>query len=634
VTAASLRPARLDVLAPLRWARAHVALVVFCAAVGAYYLWSVWSTGSPFTFGTTGADHYNQLSTTFLHGHLYLPLQPDPNLLQLPNPYDPIANGPFRNAQGSHDLSLYKDHFYLYWGPTPALLAFMPFRLLPFGDLPQTLAIAVFAFVGFCFSVAVLRNLVHRYVPGTPRWMLGAAALMLALGNAAPFTLRRAAVYEVAITAGFCLAFIALYLVVTGLEGRVRPWRLAWASLLLGLAVGARPTMVIPALGLVVVAVWLVRRTPDARDRRTYALALLGPVAVVGALLAAYNALRFGNPLEFGTKYMLAGYDPALKKGNQLSYIPPGLWYYLFSRPHLTLGFPFFHLAPPPLSYPFTAPEGYDSVEQVGGLFCLVPFTLMILAAPVVLRGNARRAALALVAAGFGIIVMTAFAIWGATMRYGVDFSSMFIVAAALAWIAWARALHGRLRTLVAGAGAVLVAWGAACGVAIGLTGYYNSLRGSDPGTFLFLQRLTSPLPVVLDRLDGNQPKLVDVFGPGLESDGDPGPGYKELASQIYGIQPLELTVLSGSPRRVGLAIMAATTLQIPPGTALRISTPDTGRVLDLPARFDATVVPLSLHRGVNRVILQATGPADAQMRVEGVKLTQAPPQSGTERAR
>ncbi|MDX6714441.1 MAG: hypothetical protein QOH30_999 [Baekduia sp.] len=636
MTATSLRAARLDVLAPLRWARAHVGLVALCAAVGAYYLWSVWSTGSPFTFGTTGPDYYNQLSTAFLHGHLYLPLQPDPHLLQLPNPYDPIANGPFRNAQGSHDLSLYKDHYYLYWGPTPALLAFIPFRLLPLGDLPQTLAIFVFSFVGFCCSVAVLRTLVRRFAPDAPRWMLGAAALALAAGNAIPFTERRASVYEVAITAGFCLTFVALYLLVSGLQGGVRPRRLAFASLALGLAVGARPTMIVPALGLVVIAAWLVRRTADPQLRRTYVLALLGPVAVAGAALAAYNAARFGSVLDFGQKYQLASYDPATKSPNQLAYVPPGVWYYLFARPHLTLGFPFVHLVPPPWSYPFTAPKQYDAIESIGGLLFLVPFTLMAFAVPFVLRAAVRRAALAMVAAAVAIILMTSFALWGATMRYEVDFASLLIVAAALGWIAWALSLRGRGRRLVAWGGAVLIAWGVLAGVAIGLQGYYNSLRGADPGTYLFLQRITSPLPTILTRLGGREPKLVDVYGPGLESDGDPGPGYKTLASAIYGppVAPLELTVVSGSPQRVGLGIAAVpTTTQPPRGTRLRISTPDTGRVLDMPAKFDSTVVPLSLHRGVNRVILSATGGPKAQLRVEGVQLTKAPPEPGTARA-
>ena len=69
------------------------------------------------------------------------------------------------------------------------------------------------------------------------------------------------------------------------------------------------------------------------------------------------------------------------------------MWYYLFSRPFLTLGFPFIHLPPPPASYPFTAPLQYDGVEVVGGLLPAAPFVAFALLAPVVLRGTARRVA-------------------------------------------------------------------------------------------------------------------------------------------------------------------------------------------------------------------------------------------------
>ena len=238
---ATVRPTRL--LALPTWILKHKALIAFCALVGAYYLWTVWSSGSPIAFGqdrgtltaykgptSLGHNYYNLLSDGFLAGHLHLLVAPDPGLLALPNPYDPAVNQNL--ALGIHDLSLYHDKLYLYWGPTPALLLYMPFRLLGLGDLPDTTAIFLFAFVGFCFSIACLRALAQRFAPDAPRWMLGAAAVALAFSNALPFTLRRVAIYEIAIAAGFCLSFIALYLVITGLRDGVRLGRLGAASLL------------------------------------------------------------------------------------------------------------------------------------------------------------------------------------------------------------------------------------------------------------------------------------------------------------------------------------------------------------------------------------------------------------------
>ena len=553
----TVRPTRL--LALSTWILKHKALVAFCALVGAYYFWTVWSSGSPITFDRNRGDYYNLLSDGFLSGHLHLRMAPDPRLLALPDPYDPAASLGLR----SHDLSLYHDKYYLYWGPAPVLLLYMPFRLLPLGDLPPTLAAFLFAFVGFCFSIACLRALAQRFVPHAPRWMLAAAALALAFSNALPFTLRRVAIYEVAITAGFCLSFIALYLLITGLRDGVRLGRLAAASLLVGLAVGARPTMIVWVLGLVILTTVLYRRTPDRGARRQIVGALLGPVVLIGFLLMLYNILRFGSPTEFGQKYQLSEFAPGTREANKLAYVPPGMWYYLLSPPHLALGFPFIHLAPSPESYPLTAPAQYDGVEMVGGLLSTAPFIVFALLAPVVLRGTVPRVALGLTAVAFLIIVMVSFALWGATMRYEVDFASVLLITAALGWVAWAARLSGPRRQLLTAGGMLLVTWSVACGAAFGFMGYIQTLRTFSPKTFTRLQDLTSFIPTLGSAIDG-EPKTIDVSAPaGLDDDANP---YRSEGTVTYPPgsvsfllgPPVVLTVASGSPRRYGLQLSAA----------------------------------------------------------------------------
>jgi hypothetical protein len=630
---ATVRPTRL--LALPTWILKHKALIAFCALVGAYYLWTVWSSGSPIAFGqdrgtltayqgpsSLGRNYYNLLSDGFLAGHLHLLVAPDPGMLALPNPYDPAVNQNL--GLGIHDLSLYHDKLYLYWGPTPALLLYMPFRLLPFGDLPDTTAIFLFAFVGFCFSIACLRALAQRFAPDAPRWMLGAAGVALAFSNALPFTLRRVAVYEIAIVAGFCLSFIALYLVITGLRDGVRPGRLAAASLVAGLAVGARPTMIVWVLGLVVVAAVLYRRTPDRRTRLQVVGVLLGPVALVGFLLVLYNVLRFGGPMDFGQKYQLALYDPATREGNKLAYVPPGMWYYLLSRPHLTLGFPFISLTPPPESYPFTAPVQYDGVEQVGGLLPIAPFVLFALVTPFVLRGTARRVALGLTAVGLLIIVMGSFAIWGATMRYEVDFAAVLLIVAALGWIGWATRLSGLRRRLLAGGGVLLIAWGAACGAAFGIKGYYDGLRQFSPETFTRLQNLTSPIPTLISAIDG-KPKTVGIDAPtGLESNTDPDDGVGSVTFPLSNI-PVVLTVVSGSARDYGLQLSAAPQQAPPRGTSVQIRMPDTHRSLQVPGTFTPAIYPIRLRRGMNRIAFSVTRPAGATTRLADVHIVPLP---------
>ncbi len=625
---ATVRPTRL--LALPTWIAKHKALIAFCALVGAYYLWTVWSSGSPIAFNRERFDNYNLLSDGFLSGHLHLNLAPNPGLLALPDPYDPAANRFFK----AQDVSLYDGKYYLYWGAVPALLLYMPFQLLKLGDMPPTLAIFLFAFVGFCFSLACLRALAQRFVPAAPRWMLAAAAVALAVGNALPFTMRRVAVYEVAITAGFCLSFIGLYLLITGLRDGVRLGRLAAASLFFGLAVSARPTMIVWVLGLIVVATMLYRRTPDRRTRLQIAGALLGPVAFIGFLLMLYNVLRFGSPVEFGQKYQLADYDPTTHHGNQLAYVPPGMWYYLASPPNLTLGFPYINLPSRPASYPFTAPSHYDGVEKVGGLLPTAPFLVFALAAPAVLRGTARRVTLGLTAVGFLIIVMVSFALWGATMRYEVDFASVLLIAAALGWIGWATQLSGRRRRLLTAGGMLLLTWGVACGAAFGLVGYFQSLRIFSPNTFTRLQELTGFIPTLASAIDG-EPKTIDVYTPaGVDNTiGDPFRGVGTTTfpqgSVTFLMGPRAvITVASGSPRRYGLKLSAVPPQPPPRGTVVTIRMRDTGKVLQIPARLKPTVLPITLRRGLNRIEFSVAHPNDVPTRMVDVHIVPLPSQA------
>src|SRR5829696_3147634 len=77
-----------------------------------------------YAFFATGAfahphvgSYYDWLARGFLQGQLHLPLAPSPELLALPDPYDPRQNANYR----LHDVSLYNGRYYLYWGPLPAL---------------------------------------------------------------------------------------------------------------------------------------------------------------------------------------------------------------------------------------------------------------------------------------------------------------------------------------------------------------------------------------------------------------------------------------------------------------------------------------------------------------------------------
>src|SRR4051812_27195293 len=62
-------------------------------------------------------SYYDRMCEGFRQGHLYVVEVPSPKLLSSPDPFDG-SNFPL----WLWDASLYKGHYYLYWGPVPALM--------------------------------------------------------------------------------------------------------------------------------------------------------------------------------------------------------------------------------------------------------------------------------------------------------------------------------------------------------------------------------------------------------------------------------------------------------------------------------------------------------------------------------
>src|SRR3982750_43716 len=198
------------------------------ALVGSFYLWQARAGSGPCEWGHDLDGYYNLLAQGFAHGHLYVPVEPSPQLLALSNPWDPKVDGALRRQ----DMALYRGHYFLYFGAAPAVLLFTPWRLLTGHDMPEHFGIVVLCFGGFLFSCGALLRVLD--LAGARPGPVLLAFFFLALGvcQSAPFLLNRAAVYEVAIACGyFCLSG-GLFFLARG--------RLAASGLMFGLAIASR----------------------------------------------------------------------------------------------------------------------------------------------------------------------------------------------------------------------------------------------------------------------------------------------------------------------------------------------------------------------------------------------------------
>ncbi len=415
--------------------------------VGSYF----WMAGRSVTelSGSAAADvHYNLLVEGFQRGQLSLNKTPPPGLAALADPYDPAANERYRLGDGLHDMSYYRGRLYLYFGVTPAVVLFWPWAALTGHYLFHRFAVAIFCAVGFLAGAGVLGAVWRRYFPEVGAGFVAAGLLALGWAAGVPIMLQRAEFWEVAVSCGYAFSMLALGAVWLALHdaGR-RPWWLAAASLALGLAVGARPSLLFGTAMLAIPVGLAWRRMPANSRGPPWRLvaAALGPLVLCGLALMVYNALRFGSPFEFGERYQLAGDRQDLAQHFSLRYLWFNVCVYFLEPAWRTAHFPFVGtIATPAL------PAGHFPIEDPYGALTNIPLLWLAAAAPLAWRGRPAEARVPLagflgaVALGFATSAALLCLFYGTCSRYEVEFLPELMLLAVVGSLGIERALAGR----------------------------------------------------------------------------------------------------------------------------------------------------------------------------------------------
>jgi hypothetical protein len=293
------------------------------------------------------------LTDAFVAGRTSLLVKPDPRLLALANPYQFCA--PYR----LHDASLYQGKYYLYFGPTPVIIALLPYKLVTGSYLSSRMAVPLFCSLGFLCSCAVFYVSIGRAGWCCPLWL--EVAVIVSLGNTqlVCFLLIRAMVYEVAISSGYFLVMAGFLLAAWSLGVKKRLSWVPLAGLSFGLAVGCRPHLaLVGALMTVFIAV---------KFRRSAAtlMRFVAPILVAGAGLAVYNFVRFGNPFEFGLRFQVSSIPGGPGLHLKASSFLPSMERFLLGPPIVDGVFPYLH--------PFYASLFIDHPSRLSGRMYWTP---------------------------------------------------------------------------------------------------------------------------------------------------------------------------------------------------------------------------------------------------------------------
>lgn len=364
-------------------------LLVFCVII--FYLWTATSNYKPFQFSIDGVYNasetlYVDLAEAFLQGRLSLLVEPSRELLSLQDPYDPEQNKKLR----LHDASLYRGHYYLYFGPAPVFTTFIPWRLMTGKPMPHNLAASIFAVGGFVCCVLMLIIIVRGAKLKISYQAIMIALLLLGICNTVPLVLRGPFMYEVASLSAYFWSMMSLFFIFSFLllDNRKIIY-LGVSSLCFGLAIASRFSYVYGVvIFLVPLLEYLDRHAKIEESFKKMAVPVLAigmPLIGIVGMLLLYNYFRFDDFLEFGLTYQLGILRP-------LDY--PFLsirntWinnYLHFLHGHIVNGsFPFFHIQsikiPENIPVPSYYPLFWVRLETQAGILTNIPFLWTIIPA-------------------------------------------------------------------------------------------------------------------------------------------------------------------------------------------------------------------------------------------------------------
>lgn len=308
------------------------------------YVWFI-SLGPWRSRGHT-SDYYTRQASSFLHGQLALEQAPDPALLALPNPYDHKAR---KNVPVLGDASLYGGKYYLYFGPFPALALAVVSGILPIKPGDQ-IFLYLFTFGLFFLQAIFFRDMVRRFFPSIPGWVLPMGIIILGVTGPMTRMLTHPFIHEAAIAGGQLLFTAGFYAAFLAFEGKsIHKGKLLLAGSLWAFSVATRTTQLVPVGYMVLLTCLFIfyqySKPESKRDMGRSILALITPLAVCGLILAWYNWARFDSILEFGLYYQLAAFNLQTNYSILFSriYILQNIYNYFLNPFGVTGGFPFVH---------------------------------------------------------------------------------------------------------------------------------------------------------------------------------------------------------------------------------------------------------------------------------------------------
>ncbi|MGN1481405.1 hypothetical protein [Porcipelethomonas sp.] len=300
----------------------------------------------------TGNQITQEIVDAFENGQVSLLREPEPELLALENPYD---NSQRSGINYAWDHVLYDGKYYSYYGIAPVVLLFLPFHKITGYYFPSVWAIWLFGALGIFFLSKFYMSFTNKFFRNVRSSLIISGLIMMQLITGIWLCYNTPNFYEIAQSAGFacvtCGAFLLMSSNVLG-DGKIIKWRVCLSSVMLGLGVLCRPTLVLYCFAAFLFIWGGLRKMrsqytaknsvkPSFKHYLPYLLCALVPFAVIGGVQMVYNYARFDSFFDFGIQYSLTIND-FTQSQYHTHFVLVGLYNFLLAIPDFAPDMPFF----------------------------------------------------------------------------------------------------------------------------------------------------------------------------------------------------------------------------------------------------------------------------------------------------
>ena len=382
---------------------------------------------------------YELYAEALLKGHTWLDIRPPRYLTRMRNPYDRFQRDALADQYDEKvlwDVAYYNGRYYVYFGIVPAILSFVPVRLVTGRALPTWKAVQGMAVLLWLASFYLIYVLVRKYFKKISLGIYLLLAMTFVFASGVIYLVTFPVVYSVPFIYGlvFSIAGLALWLRSFDRKGNPHRMRMVIGSLLIALTLGCRPTMILSVILAFPVFWEQIREGKFFVPKKESLLntgAVILPFIPVGLLQMILNKSRFGSPFDFGADYNLTVTD-LTKKTYSITRNIPVLFQELVQPLHIEPQFPFITGVEVTTGF-----QGYMFKDKmIGGFFALNMLALFCFWIFRIRKKMRAQKVFGLAATAFGIaalLVELDVQIGGISQRYMIDYGWLFMLTAILA---------------------------------------------------------------------------------------------------------------------------------------------------------------------------------------------------------